>query len=24
RLLKHYDDLPSMLNIYGKDLKDKG
>ncbi|MDW4445734.1 3'-5' exonuclease [Staphylococcus saprophyticus] len=23
RLLKHYDDLPSMLNIYGKDLKDK-
>lgn len=24
RLLKHYDDLPSMLNIYGKNLKDKG
>lgn len=24
RLLKHYDDLHSMLNIYGKDLKDKG
>ncbi|KRG08849.1 3'-5' exonuclease [Staphylococcus sp. NAM3COL9] len=23
RLLKHYDDLNSMLNIYGKDLKDK-
>lgn len=23
RLLKHYDDLTSMLNIYGKDLKDK-
>lgn len=23
RLLKHYDDLPSMLNIYGKDLKIK-
>lgn len=23
RLLKHYDDLSSMLNIYGKDLKDK-
>ena len=23
RLLKHYDDLPSMLNIYGKNLKDK-
>ncbi|MDG0844283.1 3'-5' exonuclease [Staphylococcus equorum] len=23
RLLKHYDNLNSMLNIYGKDLKDK-
>ncbi len=24
RLLKHYDDLQSMLSIYGKNLKDKG
>lgn len=24
RLLKHYNDLQSMLNIYGKNLKDKG
>lgn len=24
RLLKHYDNLQSMLQIYGKNLKDKG